>query len=50
MSWELFKIHCGKAQADFEGRSVADYMSSSKSVRQRSQNGIFNSSHLPGAR
>jgi hypothetical protein len=41
---ERFKIHCGKAQADFGRRSVAVYMSFSKSVRQRRQNGIFNSS------
>jgi len=43
MTWELFKIDCGKAQADFGRRSVAVYMSFSKSVQQRSQNGIFNS-------
>lgn len=40
---KLFKNHSGKAQADFGRRSVAVYMRFSKSVHQRSQNGIFNS-------
>jgi len=48
MSRELFKIHCGKTQADFGRRSASVYMSFSKSVQQRSQNGIFNGSPLPG--
>ena len=47
---KLFKNHCGKARADFGRRSVAVYMSLSKSGSNAVQNGFFNSSHLPGAR
>jgi hypothetical protein len=43
---EPFKNHCGKAQGQFEGRSVAVYMSSSNWTQQRSQNGFFNGSPL----
>ena len=43
MIWKLFKNRSDKAQADFGKRSVAVYMSFPKSVRQRSQNGFFNS-------
>jgi hypothetical protein len=35
------KNHSGKAHGNFEGRSVADYMSSSKSTRNAIQNGFF---------
>jgi hypothetical protein len=42
-SREPFKNHCGKARADFEGRSVAVYMSPSNWLQERGQNGFFNS-------
>jgi hypothetical protein len=49
MTWKLFKNHSGKARADFGGRCVAVYMSSSKSDQQRSQKGFFNSFPRLGA-
>jgi hypothetical protein len=43
MTWKLFKNHCGKAQGENGGRSVAVSMSSSNWPQQRRQNGFFNS-------
>jgi hypothetical protein len=46
---ERFKNHSGKARADFGGRCVAVYMSSSKSGSNAVQKGFFNSFPRRGA-